>query len=51
MPLQNFADEKIFKPMGMSHYAWERADERGLVSSGWGLRLRAVDMASSANWC
>ncbi|MDR0212409.1 MAG: beta-lactamase family protein [Comamonas sp.] len=45
MPLQKFADEKIFKPMGMTHYAWERADDKGLVSSGWGLRLRAVDMA------
>ncbi|WP_316867895.1 serine hydrolase domain-containing protein, partial [Ralstonia mannitolilytica] len=45
MPLQTFAEQKIFKPMGMTHYAWERADEKGLVSSGWGLRLRAVDMA------
>jgi CubicO group peptidase (beta-lactamase class C family) len=45
MPLQNFAEEKLFKPMGMAHYAWERADDKGLVSSGWGLRLRAVDMA------
>ena len=45
MPLQNFAEAKLFKPMGMSHYAWERADDKGLVSSGWGLRLRAIDMA------
>jgi len=45
MPLQAFAEQKIFKPMGMVHYAWERADDKGLVSSGWGLRLRAVDMA------
>lgn len=45
MPLQDFAEQKIFKPMGMTHYAWERADGKGLVSSGWGLRLRAVDMA------
>lgn len=45
MPLQAFAEQKLFKPMGMKHYAWERADDRGLVSSGWGLRLRAVDMA------
>jgi len=45
MPLQDFAEQKIFKPMGMKHYVWERADDRGLVSSGWGLRLRAVDMA------
>ncbi|MBW8718952.1 MAG: serine hydrolase [Variovorax paradoxus] len=45
MPLQAFAEQKIFKPMGMAHYAWERADGKGLVSAGWGLRLRAVDMA------
>lgn len=45
MPLQDFAKERLFKPMGMSHYTWERADDKGLVSSGWGLRLRAVDMA------
>ena len=45
MPLQTFAEQKLFKPMGMTHYAWERADDKGLVSSGWGLRLRAVDMA------
>jgi len=45
MPLQDLAEQKIFKPLGMTHYAWERADDRGLVSSGWGLRLRAVDMA------
>ena len=45
MPLQSFAEQKLFKPMGMTHYAWERADDKGLVSAGWGLRLRAVDMA------
>ncbi|MDB5732902.1 MAG: beta-lactamase [Variovorax sp.] len=45
MPLEKFAEQKFFKPMGMKHYAWERADDKGLVSSGWGLRLRAVDMA------
>ena len=45
MPLQNYAEQKIFKPLGMTHYAWEHADDKGLVSSGWGLRLRAIDMA------
>lgn len=45
MPLEKYAEQKLFKPMGMTHYAWERADDKGLVSSGWGLRLRAVDMA------
>jgi len=45
MPLEKYAEGKLFHPMGMSHYAWERADDKGLVSSGWGLRLRAMDMA------
>ncbi|MGV8804683.1 MAG: serine hydrolase domain-containing protein [Polaromonas sp.] len=45
MPLEQFAEQKLFKPLGMKHYAWERADDKGLVSSGWGLRLRAMDMA------
>ena len=43
--LEDYAEEKLFKPLGMKHYAWTRADEKGLVSGGWGLRLRAVDMA------
>ncbi len=43
--LEDYADEKLFKPLGMKHAAWQRADEKGLVSGGWGLRLRAVDMA------
>ncbi|MBU1361611.1 MAG: beta-lactamase family protein [Gammaproteobacteria bacterium] len=45
MPLQDYARSHFFEPMGMTHYGWERADDKGLVSSGWGLRLRAVDMA------
>jgi CubicO group peptidase (beta-lactamase class C family) len=43
--LQDYAEEKVFKPLGMKHYAWTQADEKGLVSGGWGLRLRPVDMA------
>lgn len=45
MPLQDYAQARFFKPMRMAHYSWDRADERGLVSAGWGLRLRPVDMA------
>lgn len=45
MPLQDYAERKLFRPMDMNHVSWERADDRGLVSSGWGLRMRAVDMA------
>jgi CubicO group peptidase (beta-lactamase class C family) len=43
--LEHYAEEKLFTPLGLKHAAWQRADEKGLVSGGWGLRLRAVDMA------
>jgi CubicO group peptidase (beta-lactamase class C family) len=45
MPIEKYAEEKLFKPLGMKNYAWDRADGKGLVSAGWGLRLRPVDMA------
>ncbi|MBB3139171.1 serine hydrolase domain-containing protein [Halomonas organivorans] len=45
VPLPEYAAERLFEPMGMEHYAWQRADDRGLVSAGWGLRLRPVDLA------
>ena len=44
-PLQAYAEKHLFKPLNMKNYAWERADEQGLVSAGWGLRLRPIDMA------
>lgn len=40
-----FAEEQIFKPLGMRNYRWTGADQTGTVSGGWGLRLRAIDMA------
>lgn len=40
-----FAETKLFKPLGMSHYRWTGVDETGAVAGGWGLRLRAIDMA------
>ena len=45
MPIEKYAEEKLFKPLAMKNYAWDRADGKGLVSAGWGLRLRPVDMA------
>ncbi|WP_433704988.1 serine hydrolase domain-containing protein [Paraburkholderia sacchari] len=44
-PVERYAQAHLFEPLGMQHAAWERADQKGLVSAGWGLRLRAVDMA------
>ena len=45
MPIEKYAEDKVFRPLGMKNAAWERADKAGLVSAGRGLRLRAVDMA------
>ena len=45
MPIEQYAKAKLFEPMGFQNYAWGRADKKGLVSTGWGLRLRPVDMA------
>lgn len=45
MPVQDYAEQKLFQPLAMRNYAWGRADAKGLVSTGWGLRLRPVDMA------
>jgi len=44
-PVEQYARARLFEPLGMKNAAWERADATGLVSSGWGLRLRPMDMA------
>lgn len=44
-PIDKYAEDHLFNPMGLIHAAWTRPDGKGLVSSGWGLRLRAIDMA------
>ncbi|HKT99369.1 MAG TPA: serine hydrolase [Paraburkholderia sp.] len=44
-PVEQYAQTHLFEPLDMKHAAWERADKKGLVSAGWGLRLRAIDMA------
>ncbi|URF07465.1 serine hydrolase domain-containing protein [Cupriavidus campinensis] len=45
MPEQQYAAQRLFKPLGMAHYRWDGADGKGAVSGGWGLRLRSLDMA------
>lgn len=40
-----YAEEHLFKPLGMRNYRWTGKDQTGAVSGGWGLRLRAIDMA------
>lgn len=44
-PEDRYAEDKLFKPLGMRNYRWTGADQTGTVSGGWGLRLRAIDMA------
>lgn len=45
LPEQQYAEQRLFKPLGMQHYRWDGADGKGAVSGGWGLRLRSIDMA------
>ncbi len=44
-PVERHAQTHLFGPLDMKRATWERADRTGLVSAGWGLRLRAIDMA------
>lgn len=43
--LEKMADDAIFKPMSMENAVWARADSKGLVSTGWSIRMRAMDYA------
>ena len=43
--LEKMAADDIFKPMSMENAVWARADTKGLVSTGWGIRMRAMDYA------
>ncbi|ODV41817.1 serine hydrolase [Cupriavidus sp. UYMMa02A] len=45
LPEQQYAEQRLFRPLGMQHYRWDGADGKGAVSGGWGLRLRSIDMA------
>ncbi len=45
MPIQDYAQRVLLQPMAMKNAEWVREDAHGLVSGGWGLRLRPMDMA------
>ncbi|WP_204248937.1 serine hydrolase domain-containing protein [Halomonas sp. S2151] len=45
-PLAEYAERRLFEPLGMENASWQRADDKGLVSAGWGLRLRSMDLAT-----
>jgi CubicO group peptidase (beta-lactamase class C family) len=43
--LETIAAEQLFKPMSMENAVWARPDTKGLVSTGWGIRMRPMDYA------
>ena len=40
----NYAKERLFQPLGISDYSWEKSAE-GLNTGGWGIRMKPADMA------
>jgi CubicO group peptidase (beta-lactamase class C family) len=43
--LLGYANEVLFEPLGFRNVEWWFRDKAGRYPGGWGLRLRAVDMA------
>src|SRR4051794_2176035 len=55
--LPELAESLFFGPMNMNHYVWGNGDKAGVNSSGWGIRLRTIDLAkfgllilNNGNW-
>jgi CubicO group peptidase (beta-lactamase class C family) len=44
MALQDYAEQKLFQPLGITDYAWA-SDTRGITNGATGLTLRPRDMA------
>ncbi|MEV4168083.1 serine hydrolase [Nonomuraea sp. NPDC049709] len=44
-PLDEYAADRLFRPLGISAYAWSRGDD-GATRAASGLRLRPVDLAA-----
>lgn len=42
-PLNEFAEETLFSPLGITHYEW-KSDPQGLHTGGYGLMLTAHDL-------
>ncbi len=43
-PMTDYLDEKLFRPLGITTYHWEKCP-KGIVKGGWGLYLMPEDMA------
>jgi CubicO group peptidase (beta-lactamase class C family) len=39
-----FAEERLFRPMGFRNHEWMHQDPTGIDNGGYGLRLRPIDM-------
>lgn len=44
--LENYADKKLFKPLGITNYKWQYTPQNKVSLAG-GLRMRALDLAKS----
>ena len=43
--VREFAQRALFRPLGFENHHWQYPDASGMVAGGYGLRLRAIDMA------
>ncbi len=43
-PMSDYLDKKVFRPLGITTYHWEKCP-RGITKGGWGLYLLPEDMA------
>ena len=48
--LLSYGNQVLFAPLGFKNVEWWFRDKAGRYPRGWGLRLRAVDMANSVNF-
>jgi CubicO group peptidase (beta-lactamase class C family) len=44
-PLAEFAEEALFKPLGITRFTWPNMPASGEIAASYGLRLRPRDMA------
>jgi hypothetical protein len=45
LPVNQFAESNLFKPLGISNFAWKGTFPNGVIHTGGGLYLRPRDMA------
>ncbi|HEY4785237.1 MAG TPA: serine hydrolase, partial [Bacteroidales bacterium] len=45
MPTNEYAKQKLFKPIGIDSVNWERKSPEGITTGGWGSYFKLADMA------